>query len=84
MYVLQFCNTFTQEILRQETYEKPNEIEGIIEGFSSGNYFNTYLLDDQLRILRADYVTYKVYPVENDMLYKLFFRILSVESQLKI
>jgi hypothetical protein len=56
MYVLQFCNTFTQEVLRQETYEKPNEIENIIEGFDSGNYFNTYLLDDQLRILRADYV----------------------------
>jgi hypothetical protein len=63
--------------------KKPEMIENIIEEFDSGNYFNTYLLDDQLRILKADYVTYKAYPVENDMIYKLFFRIQKVESQLK-
>jgi hypothetical protein len=42
-----------------------------------------FLLDNQMRLLRADYVTYKAYPVENDMIYKLFFRTQSVEAQLR-
>jgi hypothetical protein len=82
LYILQFCNTFTQEIIREETYEKPDIVGDILESRKNGSSVYTFLIDKQMRILKADFVTYKVYPDGNDMIYKLFFRVQQVEAPL--
>lgn len=60
MYILQFINDYTQEILREENYEKLDLINELIDSCKESNITNEELIffDDKRRKLIASFVSH--------------------------
>ncbi|WP_226619761.1 hypothetical protein [Cytobacillus firmus] len=86
MYILQFINTYTQEILRIASYDDPIQINRMIEGFKEASKIDSpaYIIDNQRRTLNAEYVFHNVITEGNDTIYKVFFIVSLAEMQAKI
>ncbi|MGF6950094.1 hypothetical protein QF028_002599 [Neobacillus sp. B4I6] len=86
MYKLQFCNAFTQELLREATYGKVDVIQSLIESAQKnvGSGLDSFIIDNELRTLRAEYVTHSMIHQGNETVYKLFFKVKLSEVQARI
>lgn len=83
MYKIQFLNAYTQEILREESYEKPDHIESMIEGLKNAAG-EIYLFDDKKRTLVANYVSDKIVITDFNIIYKVYFKVKLSPIQAKI
>ncbi|WP_042456680.1 hypothetical protein [Neobacillus dielmonensis] len=79
-HIIQFCNTYTQEILREESYENFKRIEEIITGLSNA-VGEIYILDSSMRMHVAAYVTDKIIVTDREFIYKVFFKTKLCELQ---
>jgi hypothetical protein len=86
MYILQFINTYTQEILREASYDNFNQITHMIEGFEKASKIDSpaYIIDNQYRTLNAEYMFHKVITEGSNTIYKVYFIVSLAEFQAKI
>lgn len=71
MYILQVCNTFSQEILLTQNYENPYTITSLID--SAKDWREWFIYDDKKRALKGSYVSHSIIQDGNDTIYKVFF-----------
>lgn len=71
MYILQVCNTFSQEILLKQNYENPYTIESLID--SAKDWPEWFIYDDMKRALKGSYASHSIIQDGNDTIYKVFF-----------
>lgn len=71
MYILQVCNTFSQEILLKQNYESPYTIESLIE--SAKEWKEWFIYDDQKGALKGSYVNHSIIQDGDDTIFKVFF-----------
>ncbi|WP_286231330.1 hypothetical protein [Neobacillus mesonae] len=86
MYIMQICNVYSQEILREAAYDKPDFILEMIESAEKNvkDKLDAFILDKDMRTLKAEYVNCKKIQDEDDTIYKLFFKTRLSEIQAKI
>lgn len=86
MYKLQFCNAYTQEVLREATYDSVDLIQSLIDSAQKnvGSGLDGFIIDNLLRTLKAEYVTHSMIHEENETVYKLFFKVKISEVQARI
>jgi hypothetical protein len=73
LYILQICNTFSQEVILQETYEESHPIEHFIE--SAMDWHQWFIYDNQKRSLKGSYVKHSILKDGDDTIYKVFFNV---------
>ncbi|TCN26170.1 hypothetical protein [Mesobacillus foraminis] len=73
MFILQICNTFSQEILHQQVYEHPYTIEGLLETVI--DWQDWYIYDDKKRTFKGDYVRHSIVKQGDKTFYKLYFNV---------
>lgn len=71
LYTLQICNTFSQDILHQETYDNSAPIESLIEMVK--HWQECYIYDDKKRTLKGSYLYHSIIIDEVNTIYKVFF-----------
>lgn len=71
LYILQVCNTFSQEILLKQNYESPYTIESLIE--SAKDWREWFIYDDHKRALKGSYVSHSIIQDGDNTIYKVFF-----------
>ena len=81
MYILQFCNAYTQEVLREVEYENIETVYSILNSFQGKNNQFCYLLDSRQRLFKADYVSKIIIYQGNDTVYRVFFKVKLNEEQ---
>ena len=82
MYKLQICNAYTNEMIREKTYRKPDIIEILIDSATVGT--ECILFDEQLRTLKGFYVRHEIFEEGNVTVYKVFFNYRLSEIQARI
>lgn len=75
MYILQFCNAYAQEVLREVEFENIEMIYSILNSFQDEMNQFCYLLDSRQRLFKADYVSNTVTYQGNDTVYRVFFKL---------
>lgn len=77
MYVLQLVNVYTQELIRQTEYDNPEAILSILESETHPKRqgVETYIFDDQKRTLTGTFVTHSVINVDEDIIYRLLYKV---------
>jgi hypothetical protein len=78
---MQLCNVYTQEILREASYEKADIILDIIDSAEKKLAIDPFIVDSQFRLWKADYVTHKIFDEDRDKVYKIFFKVKLNEKQ---
>jgi hypothetical protein len=86
LYKIQFCNVYTQEVLREEKYDKPDRILSIIEDMQKqvDSKLGLYLFDSQMRTLKAEYISHKMIHEGMTTVYKIFFKVKLNDVQAKV
>jgi hypothetical protein len=86
LYKIQFCNVYTQEVLREENYDTPDQILSIIDDMENkvSSDLGLFLFDSRRRTLKAEYVSYKMIHEGKGTVYKLFFKVRLNDVQAKI
>lgn len=85
---MQFLNVYTQEILRDEMMNE--EIaEGLIKSMVQPQSIElrdemTFIMDSQMRIFKAKYISYKESIDEGIKVYRVLFQVKQNEKQLPI
>jgi hypothetical protein len=82
LFKLQICNAYTQEIIREKVYKKPDLIEWFINSATEGK--EHVLFDEQLRTLKGFYVSHEVKDEGSMKVYKVFFNYRLSEIQARI
>jgi hypothetical protein len=82
--ILQFCNTYTQEVIREERYKMPGRVMSIINdcNYSQEHGTDFFVMGSDGRLWKADYVTHSVHKEAGTNTYRLFFRLQSSGFQL--
>lgn len=75
LYILQFCNAYTQEVLREVEYKNIERVYSFLNPFQDGTNQFCYLLDSRQRLLQADFVSKTVIYQGNDTVYRIFFKV---------
>jgi hypothetical protein len=77
MYKMQLCNVYTQEVLREAVYDKPDMIHSLIDSAEKNVGFglDSFIFDNQQRTLKAEYVTYSMIHESEATVYKIFFKV---------
>jgi hypothetical protein len=83
LYKIQFCNAYTLEILREEPYEKPDQIEQMVSDLKNVNG-KMYLLDSKMRMIVVNYDSHIIVISDRDIVYKVFFKTKLSEFQPRI
>ncbi len=81
MYILQFCNADTKEVLRRLRYQTPEQIEWEVKNFSNPFTFDIYIADSQFRLYSAKYVNHKVYEKGASIVYSVYFKVQLSDKQ---
>jgi hypothetical protein len=86
LYKLQFINTYSQEVLREATYETNVEINRMLIGFEKASEIDepTLIFCNNRKTWNAEYLFHKVVNEENEIIYKVFFIVSLSEVQAKI
>ncbi|MGG1679914.1 hypothetical protein ACIFOT_29980 [Neobacillus sp. NRS-1170] len=83
MYILQFCNAYTQEVLREVEYKSIEKVYSILNCFQDEHNQFCYLLDSRQRLLKANFVSNIVIYQGKDTVYRIFFKVkLNIEQPL--
>lgn len=87
-FKLQFVNAYSQEILREATYDSVDDINNVIKAFEESTTIDvpTDIFDNQQRTLTAKYLSHNKFTEENTMIYKLklYFKTRIAEKQVPI
>jgi Ni,Fe-hydrogenase III component G len=75
LYKLQFCNVYTQEVLREVKYPDTEYIKSVIEPLTNESNEFCYLLDSQQRLFQANYVCHTVLHMGNETVFRVFFKV---------
>lgn len=83
MIILQIVNVLSQEIVREEMYEKPDIIQTIIRSGEeqSKSKAQTFIFDENKRTLDAEYITHTIIEEGTDTFYRLFYKLKMAEVQ---
>ncbi|UQZ76189.1 hypothetical protein C2I17_17395 [Niallia circulans] len=86
MFILQFVDAYTQEIIREETYDKEDFIFEMIDSFHETcvKENDIILFDNKQRILDAKFISHKMIREADRKIYKLFFVVILSEIQAPI
>lgn len=84
MHILQFCNVYTQEIFRDQKYEKPDVILEMLESAEKKKGHQWFIFDYEFRTLSAYYVYHSIHHEGNNTIYKLFFKTKLHDKQVPI
>jgi hypothetical protein len=74
---LQLANAYTQELIRQTEYDNPDAILSILESETHPKRkgIETFIFDDQKRTLTATFVTHSVINGDEDIIYRLLYKV---------
>jgi hypothetical protein len=80
---MQLCNAYTQEVVREERYDNPDVINSLIKSAekSVSQGLESFIIDDQKRTLKAEYITHSIIKGTKETLYKIFFKVKVNEVQ---
>ena len=85
MFTLQFCDAFTQTVIREESFKDVAHIARIIKSAeeNKNSSLPIYIVDHSLRPLEAKFISQSVIHTGTDSVFKLFFKINSEHTQAK-
>lgn len=86
MFIMQFVNAFTQDVLREVEFSKSDFILENIRLLEENrkNDLPLFLIDRSKRTLDGKFVSYKVIEDGNDTIYKLFMNVKLSKVQAKV
>lgn len=73
MYILQICNTISQEILVEQKFENPYNIESLIDSFN--DWREWFISDNGKRKLKGSYVNHSIIKDGDNTIYKVSFNV---------
>lgn len=77
MYMMELVNVLSQEVLRRESYSKPDIIKTIIKSGEDqlNNKVKSYIIDENRKTLEAEYVTHSEKQEGENTVYRLFYKV---------